>query len=742
MRNLPVLNGERLVPGVVVTNNVVNRAGTAGIRFSGDPNTPAATSAVAAVPFGRIVNNTIYGGLTPTGIGIQVTENASPSILNNIIANTATDIAVDATSTSTVIGVNLFAGKATPVTPNDPHAIVLASAAGLFVDPANRNFYPTAGSPAIDSSLNILADRNSIKVVKSIVGIPESPILAPARDLYGQLRVDTPVPPPDDPGLGDNIFKDRGAVERADFLGPTAQLVDPQDNDGGGVDLDPGVDSVIINNLDLSQFRIKLLDSGIGIDDSSVTSAKFTLTSNGVTLVAGTDYQFVYNANTDEAFFYPTSGLWTRGPTYVIRADNTPGTGIRDFAGNALQANKLSGETSFTIATGAVSDWGNAPDSTLGSQYNYHTRSADLVAAGPSHAVVPGFRLGATNAPDADGQPSLLAGADVSDDGLVSFNLQPGAGNVSTLVVNATFPGTAALDVWIDLNVDGDFEDASDHVLLAAPLTSADSGVNKSFTLNLAAGGGGPTFLRMRLTAAGIGSPNGAATEGEVEDHRVTLQGPEFNNSANPADVNNDGDVTPIDILTVVNFMSYLTGQLQPGFTTLVLSNPMTVPPYGGPTGTLPPPTFDPTGGGVPGQGKYIDVAAPFGILNAQDILGVLAGLAAAGGVAGEGEGAGESSASASGGQSRVRGRPAVCLVERRHRRAPGEHVVRADGRRLDLARGRARSVVRGRGPRLGSPGRCRPPQDRPPGEIRVRRPAWRPGLGCRRLARRRKRVA
>lgn len=150
---------------------------------------------------------------------------------------------------------------------------------------------------------------------------------------------------------------------------------------------------MIINNLDLSQFRIKLLDSGIGIDDSSVTSAKFTLTSNGVTLVAGTDYQFVYNANTDEAFFYPTSGLWTRGPTYVIRADNTPGTGIRDFAGNALQANKLSGETSFTIATGAVSDWGNAPDSTLGSQYNYHTRSADLVAAGPSHAVVPGFRL-------------------------------------------------------------------------------------------------------------------------------------------------------------------------------------------------------------------------------------------------------------------------------------------------------------------------------------------------------------
>ena len=38
------------------------------------------------------------------------------------------------------------------------------------------------------------------------------------------------------PGLGENVFKDRGAVDRAHFIGPNAKLVNPQDN--GGDDLD------------------------------------------------------------------------------------------------------------------------------------------------------------------------------------------------------------------------------------------------------------------------------------------------------------------------------------------------------------------------------------------------------------------------------------------------------------------------------------------------------------------------
>ena len=60
------------------------------------------------------------------------------------------------------------------------------------------NFYLDNGSKAIDSSLNSLADRPSIAAVKSELGIPQSPILAPDRDCYGQLRIDDLLqdPPP------------------------------------------------------------------------------------------------------------------------------------------------------------------------------------------------------------------------------------------------------------------------------------------------------------------------------------------------------------------------------------------------------------------------------------------------------------------------------------------------------------------------------------------------------------------
>ncbi|MHC4179268.1 MAG: DVUA0089 family protein, partial [Planctomycetota bacterium] len=57
------INTQRLVPGMMIENNVIAYGGLGGIFFSGDPN-PAGTP-TAAVPFGRIVNNTIYGAADP-----------------------------------------------------------------------------------------------------------------------------------------------------------------------------------------------------------------------------------------------------------------------------------------------------------------------------------------------------------------------------------------------------------------------------------------------------------------------------------------------------------------------------------------------------------------------------------------------------------------------------------------------------------------------------------------------------
>ena len=56
------------------------------------------------------------------------------------------------------------------------------------------------------------------------------------------------------------VFKDRGAFDRADFIGPAAILLDPIDNDALGIDRD-GSDSVVqLNSGVYPQFRIQLAD--------------------------------------------------------------------------------------------------------------------------------------------------------------------------------------------------------------------------------------------------------------------------------------------------------------------------------------------------------------------------------------------------------------------------------------------------------------------------------------------------
>ena len=85
VRNLIDFNTAHLVPSVSIANNLIANNDAGGILFSGDlganPQSP--------VPFGRIYNNTIYGGNTPTGVGIVVNQAASPTILNNVLANLA-----------------------------------------------------------------------------------------------------------------------------------------------------------------------------------------------------------------------------------------------------------------------------------------------------------------------------------------------------------------------------------------------------------------------------------------------------------------------------------------------------------------------------------------------------------------------------------------------------------------------------------------------------------------------------
>ncbi|MCU0982380.1 MAG: hypothetical protein MUF25_24755, partial [Pirellulaceae bacterium] len=298
--NFVNLNIDRLAPGAVIQNNIIANSGQQGIYFRG---TPTGTNPAGNVPFGRIVNNTIYGGATASGQGIVVNDNAAPTIMNNIIANTATAIQITGATaqTGTIVGYNLFQGNNANGTAGSS-ALTPAASAPLFVDSLTNNFYLAAGSLAIDSSLNRMDDRDTyFWDVKNPLGLPPSAINAPDRDVFGQQRKDDPFSDP--LGGGSAVFKDRGAVDRVDFDGPYAQLIDPIDNDPAGVDRDRNATAVRLPNGLYTAFSIALADGpgdplppqGAGVRGSSVNAGTVILAQNGVMLAEGRDFRLGYS---------------------------------------------------------------------------------------------------------------------------------------------------------------------------------------------------------------------------------------------------------------------------------------------------------------------------------------------------------------------------------------------------------------------------------------------------------------
>ena len=319
---------------------------------------------------GRTGNNNLNQIIPETGI--MVSGGASPSLLNNAFVNVQTPIvqeravftggdfrgSFDMASvrpSATVVGGNTYQylEPATPVTnlglvvevgpTNVPNTnldfnFVAGDSERLFVDFPGGNFLPNAESRIIDSSVNSLPEREGLRAVKTAVGIAPSPILAPDRDYYGIFRADDPnVAPPS--GLGGNVFKDRGAVDRADFTGPSAISLVPIDNDAQQVDSDKAVSVIQLTSGVYPEFRIQLKDGfetanlggGTGIDDDSVIGrtggnrlpgSAVTITENGRLLIEGIDYAFSYNTTTNEIVLKPLAGVWRNQRVYDININN------------------------------------------------------------------------------------------------------------------------------------------------------------------------------------------------------------------------------------------------------------------------------------------------------------------------------------------------------------------------------------------------------------------------------------
>ncbi|MCX7423711.1 MAG: GEVED domain-containing protein [Planctomycetia bacterium] len=130
--------------------------------------------------------------------------------------------------------------------------------------------------------------------------------------------------------------------------------------------------------------------------------------------------------------------------------------------------------------------------------------------------------------------PTLAGAASVGDDEdgitflsdlLISDNGSTTA-SVDVDLQNADSLGSH-LDAWLDLNRDGDFNDANEKVINNVNLGSTDGLKRVSFTIAQDFGPNvveGLTFMRFRLSSTGGLAATGYAADGEVEDYQVDLQ--------------------------------------------------------------------------------------------------------------------------------------------------------------------------------------------------------------------------
>ena len=416
---------------------------------------------------------------TPGGEGIIVENNASPTILNNILSNLGIALTIDDTSASSVLGGFLFQNNLLD-SENDvlgENASVLETGEPLFVDPQAGNFYLDTGSLAIDSAIRSLEDRPELRVVRDPLGIAPSPILAPEVDVNGVFRADDPsVDTP--PGLGEMVFIDRGANDRTDFDGPTAELTAPADGDS---------DSFAHSGSGLSEFIIQLNDNSVGVDDNSVDVTKIlSFERGGRALTKGSDFSFQYDATNNQIVLNAGPGIWLSGEYHLV-LDNSAETGIRDLANNSLQANQLAGTVEFTIQVGGGTDFGDAPDPPF----------ETFLPSGARHRIAEGYFLGFGVDADGDGEPSANANRDALDDG-VSFDTVLLVGNTAQVTVRAS--GDGFLDAWI----------GGAQIFASEPLVE---GLNPlTFTVPTGIGStGGESFARFRFSSVGGLGPAGSA---------------------------------------------------------------------------------------------------------------------------------------------------------------------------------------------------------------------------------------
>ncbi|MDX1927173.1 MAG: Ig-like domain-containing protein, partial [Pirellulaceae bacterium] len=439
--SFPTINTDRLAPGVVIASNIFDRNLTGGILLSGD--TAAAGDVVMPSTVARILNNTIVG-VRSNDVGIRANEGAAPTIMNNIIARTQTGIDRAGAAGVTTVSANLYWDNVTNLSGGSESFALVAPASPFVANTSGGFYYPRLGSPAIDSSLDTLAELASLTQVKSTIGLPPSPALAPDRDVFGQRPLDDATAS-DTSGIGANVFKDRGAVERADSRRLQAIILQPQDNDFANRDVDRNNTFIQVNEGRFDFFSVLLFDgTGTGPDEATVVANAITLTENGRFLIPGADYVFGYDSNSHTVRLTPLAGIWRSDSVYEITLNNAAGRrvvvggGTRFADGNTVRVNTAGGPLILELDSGTP-----AGITTAGAvRIPFSSSDTDFQIAAKLVAAINNANVGVTAYLQGDGT-FMVVGAT----GVVFSNTNSGSvttiGAIQDLAGNALDPNRA-----------------------------------------------------------------------------------------------------------------------------------------------------------------------------------------------------------------------------------------------------------------------------------------------------------
>ncbi len=285
----------------------------------------------------------------------------------------------------------------------------------------------------------------------------------------------------------------------------------------------------------------------------SAVTWQYEVTNNGsedLSSVSVTDDQGVTVSCPQTTLTIGESMTCTASGSAVVGQYTNVGTAS---AQNASLDYYISSDSSWYM--GIPYDFGDAPDS-------YGT----LIASdGARHQLQGGLYLGSCVDAEADGLPAATADGDDLNTGVgllgscasagddedgVTFPSPVVAGANATVTVVAS--GSCTLSAWIDFNGDGDWADSGEALFPSGTALSAGSN-NLTFAVPSTTVGG-DLLSRFRCTTDGPVSYTGSASDGEVEDHLVSVV-PQIAVTASKSvalttDVNSDGWVNPGDTLT------------------------------------------------------------------------------------------------------------------------------------------------------------------------------------------------